>query len=490
MNRTVALALFAALALSACTRLTPEQQTVSDAAAALGGRERILAAKTLVMEGGGTQYNLGQDVVPGATGETFTVTNYRRAIDLGAGRDRVALTRQPNFAYFAGPKPQNLVQGLDGAIGYNVAADGKATRMADTAAADRRAEWSQHPLLAVRAALDAKATLANPRTEGGESLVDVTTADGASFTLAVDAKTHLPTRVATKGYDTNLGDVVRTTAFADYQKAGELQLPTMLTSSVDDFVTAKLTLTGQTVDGDSGDLAAPADVAAAPAITAPPAPTVTATQLAKGITHLTGGSHHSMLVEFPDNLLLIEAPQNEARALAVIAKARELVPGKPLTQLVVTHHHFDHTGGVRAAVSEGLGVITHEGNVAFFEEMVKRPHTIRPDALSRTPKPLTIEGVADQKTISGGAMTVVLYTLSTPHSQTMLVAYFPKERMLVQVDVYGPGGAVQMFASAFLEELKKRNLKIDRIAPLHGPVVSYAQFLKETAAFAAASRAN
>jgi glyoxylase-like metal-dependent hydrolase (beta-lactamase superfamily II) len=53
-----------------------------------------------------------------------------------------------------------------------------------------------------------------------------------------------------------------------------------------------------------------------------------------------------VLVEFSDHLTLIEAPLNEARTLAVIAKARELVPAKPLTQLVATHHHFDHTGGV------------------------------------------------------------------------------------------------------------------------------------------------
>ena len=238
----------------------------------------------------------------------------------------------------------------------------------------------------------------------------------------------------------------------------------------------------QVVDGDAGDLAALGAVTSAPAITAPPPQTVTATPLARGITFLAGGSHNSVLVEFPDHLMLIEAPLSEARTLAVIAKARELVPGKPLTQLVNSHHHFDHSAGVRAAVAEGLGVITHQGNVAFLEAMAARPHTLRPDALAKAGKPLVIQGVTDQQTISGGAMTVTLYTLSLSHSQTMLMAYFPKERLLVEADVYTPGAAVQVFAPAFLEELKKRNLRIDRIAPLHGNVGTYAQFLKDAAA--------
>src|SRR6202008_3258757 len=97
-------------------------------------------------------------------------------------------------------------------------------------------------------------------------------------------------------------------------------------------------------------------------VAGPPPATVTVEPLGKGLWFLAGQSHHSVLVEFADHLTLIEAPQNDMRALAAIAKARELVPGKPLTHVVNTHHHFDHSGGIRAAVSEDLAVITHKGN--------------------------------------------------------------------------------------------------------------------------------
>ena len=482
MTRKGFFVLLAVAAVAGCSRPTPEQQIINDAAQAMGGSDRLAAVKTLVMEGAGTQYNLGQDVVPGASGQTFTVSAYKRAVDVAGGRARTELTRQPTFTFFQGPAAQTQVAGIDGAVGYNVAPNGNATRIADPAANDRRAEILHHPLTAVRAALDPMAKLANPRTEGSESIVDVSTPSGQAFTLAIDSGTKLPTRVVTRAYNTNLGDVAISTAFAGYQAAGGLQLPTELTTKTDEFTTQEIKVSMQAVDGDTGDLAAPAAAASAPAITAPAPATVAETMLAPGIWHLAGGSHHSVLVEFTDHLMLIETPQNDTRALAVIAKARELVPGKPLTQLVNSHHHFDHSGGVRAAVSEGLTVITHQGNVAFFEEIAKRPHTIVPDALAKNTKPLTVEGVAGERVITDGTMTVNLYPVTGAHSETMLIAYFPRQRILVEADVYNPGGAVQMFAGEFVAGLKPLNLRVDRVAPLHGPVVPYAQLVKEASA--------
>ena len=112
---------------------------------------------------------------------------------------------------------------------------------------------------------------------------------------------------------------------------------------VDDFTTEEIRVASHTVDGAVGDLAAPADAASAPEATAPPPASVNVDELADGVWHLTGQSHHSVVVEFSDHLMLIEAPQNDTRALAVIAQARELRPDKPVTQLVNTHHHFDHS---------------------------------------------------------------------------------------------------------------------------------------------------
>ncbi len=72
---------------------------------------------------------------------------------------------------------------------------------------------------------------------------------------------------------------------------------------------------------------------------------VTVEEVAPGVWFLAGQSHHSVVVAFKDRLVMIEAPQSEARSLAAIARARELRPGTPLTHLVMSHHHFDHSTG-------------------------------------------------------------------------------------------------------------------------------------------------
>jgi len=476
MTHTRFPALLVALTMAGCSQATPEQQIVNDAAEALGGADRIRAVKTFVVEGDGTQYNLGQDVTPDASGQTFAVTEARYAVDVAGGRTRFEFTRRPNFTYFQGPQPQRLVQGLDGAVAYNVAASGAAARAPEAVATERRMGFLHHPITAVRAALDPMATVSNPHTMGTESMVDVTTPAGVMFMLAIDTTTKLPTRVTSRIDNTNLGDMVMETRFADYQDAGGLQSPARFTMRLDEFTTAEYTVAKQTIDGDAGDLAAPADAMKA---TPPPPPTVAVEELAPGIWYLAGGSHHSVLVEFADHMTLIEAPQSDARALAVIARAREVNPKKPLTELVNSHHHFDHSGGIRAAIAEGLTIITHQGNVALFENMATRPHTIVPDALAKSPKPAMIKGISEDTTLSDSTRTIQLLPYSGPHTQTMLMAYFPRERVLVEADVYNPGGQVFMFAAPLLEELKKRNLRIDRMVPLHAKVAPYAQFVKE-----------
>ncbi|MEO8679325.1 MAG: MBL fold metallo-hydrolase [Vicinamibacterales bacterium] len=481
MTRASWIALASLVAVAGCA--PPQQQFVDSMAAALGGREKIDAAHGLELLGEGLNYNLGQDLTPGAATQTFKITDYRRRVDLTAGRIRIDQTRTPQFAYFQGPQPQIQILGLDGDVGYNSTQAGASARVGAQATKDRRTEMYHHPLVIARAALAPTTQVTNVRDAGTGKMADVTLADGQMFTVVTDT-TGLPIRVESKTYHPNLGDVTLSTTFANYQEVAGLKLPTRLTTRTDDFTTADITVNTQSVSAEPKDLALPGDSPAAPV---PPPPTVTAEPVAKGVWFLAGQSHHSVLVEFSDHLVLIEAPLSEARTLAVIAKAREIVPGKPLTTLVTTHHHFDHTAGLRAAISEGLKVITQAGNKDFVETMAKRPHTLQPDALARTPKPVTVETVDDELVLKDSGtpkgapyvQSVVLYHVAgNPHSDTMLMAYFPAERVLVEADAFTPGSAVQPYAANLLENITKRNLKVDRIVPLHGAMAKFEELKK------------
>ena len=215
---------------------------------------------------------------------------------------------------------------------------------------------------------------------------------------------------------------------------------------------------------------APAEAKSA-ALPAPPAVNVAVEEVAPGVWFLAGQSHHSVVVAFKDRLVLIEAPQSEARSLAAIAKARELRPGTPLTHMVMSHHHFDHSTGLRAAIAEGLTIVAQDGNDAFVKTMALRPFTRTPDALAKQAKPAIVEAVADTHTITDGARSLVLYHVTAnPHSDTMLMAYLPRERLLIEVDAFSPGGTYHPYAANLLEHVQRRKLQVDRIIPLHGTI--------------------
>src|SRR5687768_13669481 len=189
-----------------CAQAPPERKIVDDAAAALGGKDRVLEAKTLTIEGGGPAPNVGQNTMPDGEPPVWQVSEYSRTTDLANGRMRIRQRRDAKFL-FAGALTQQQDQRLDGDVAYNVGQDGKPARQGDAAARDRRIEGLHHPLALIRAALDPAARLANPRLQQAEQLVDITTAKGDMLTLAIDSSTKLPSRVTSTAAHPNMGDV-------------------------------------------------------------------------------------------------------------------------------------------------------------------------------------------------------------------------------------------------------------------------------------------
>jgi glyoxylase-like metal-dependent hydrolase (beta-lactamase superfamily II) len=107
-------------------------------------------------------------------------------------------------------------------------------------------------------------------------------------------------------------------------------------------------------------------------------------KLADGVWLLGGGTHNSVLVEFKDFAAVVEAPQNEARSLAVIEEANRLAANKPIKYVVNTHHHFDHAGGLRTYLSQGTTVITHESNKQYYLDIMfyPAPRELQPDRMA------------------------------------------------------------------------------------------------------------
>jgi glyoxylase-like metal-dependent hydrolase (beta-lactamase superfamily II) len=195
-----------------------------------------------------------------------------------------------------------------------------------------------------------------------------------------------------------------------------------------------------TVPGPAGGAPGGGAPAAPPPGAAPaaaPAPAAS-TRLADGVYQIRG-AYNSLAVEFADHVLLIEpGPQNEARALAGIAETRRLFPGKPIRYGVITHHHIDHTGGIAAVASEGITIVTPEVNKAFLEKTLATPRTLAPDAFSRSGRKAVIEGFkGDKRVFQDATRTVEIHVIKgLPHADGIVVAWLPKEKILVYADMF------------------------------------------------------
>ena len=455
---------------------TPELQLVEDAAEAIGSLRGVRETTTLVIAGQGRTYRLGQNKSPRSDLPYYEVENYRLQIDYTNERWRLRQDRTSTFLTGNPLDGARQVYGLDGDVAYDEQSE-QAVRASERVAADRWAEMYHHPIGIVLLALDDTSTVSNLREVEGQRVVDVVAASGTQFTLFVDGETGLPSKVMSSTYHPTLGDVAVETHFEDYGETGglggfqaRLTLPRSYTTNLDRFRVSEYRVSTNP-NGPLDDLvASPAARSAAPPVTTA---TVEVAEVASGVWHLTGQSHHSVLVEFEGYLALVEAPQSEARTLAVIERARELQPGKPLRYVVNTHHHFDHSAGIRAAVSEGLTVVTHEQNRSFFEDLVARQHSTAQDALARDPQPLTIETVTGEEPYEltdGRRMLQIYHIVGDLHSDGILMAYLPLERILIEADAYSPTAREAPFAEVLLRNIEDRGLRVSTILPVHGGV--------------------
>src|SRR5436190_2067210 len=203
-------------------------------------------------------------------------------------------------------------------------------------------------------------------------------------------------------------------------------------------------------------------------------------KLADGVYYVKGGSHHSVAIDQRDHIVVIEAPQNEARSTAVIAKVKETIPNKPIRYLINTHAHFDHSGGLRTYVDEGATIVTHAGNKPYYEQAWAAPRTINPDRLARSAKRASFETFTDKHVMTDGRRTIEIHQITGGgHNDAFAMVYLPAEKILIEVDAYTPAAAgtpppatPNPFAVNLYDNIQRLRLDVGQIAALHGPRVA------------------
>src|SRR5690606_37550550 len=198
---------------------------------------------------------------------------------------------------------------------------------------------------------------------------------------------------------------------------------------------------------------------------------ITKEQLGDGVFRYTTGqgSYDSLVIEFNDHIMMLEAGQSQARATAYVAEIKRQFPNKPIRYVMVTHPHGDHTPGLPVLVAEGATIIAQQNSIEFLSRALNTPRTLLDDQLARTPKRARFEAVGDKRVYTDGNRTVEFYHIyPAPHSNALMIAYLPKEKILFQgAFSVNPGQPANDHVRALVPAVAKLWLDYNRYINVH-----------------------
>jgi glyoxylase-like metal-dependent hydrolase (beta-lactamase superfamily II) len=212
------------------------------------------------------------------------------------------------------------------------------------------------------------------------------------------------------------------------------------------------------------------------AIYFPPGGSFKLVELGPNVQMVQGGGANNLIVNMADGIAVFDAPVDEGQSKWVIDAAKAKYPGKPIKYLVLTHHHMDHTGGMRIFAAEGATVIVPTPDKAYFEEVIKAPHTLEPDAQQKAMKPAMVQEVKDTLALKDANVEINLYNIPNPHVEGFLLVHLPKENVLWVTDLISPRGPITRNPAtvAVGEALRKHNITGATIAGGHGATAKQA----------------
>lgn len=470
----------------------------------LGGIDTLTATNGFELEVTGSRWATDE----GATSRELTIpaSDYTAtiAVDLAGDALRLDIDRTLTFAGLG--LPLAYAEIVAGELGYvdgvdNLFGAPSAPMPSDRVAATRRQQALLNPQMLVRAAL------ADP---GGVEELGAQDYDGRAHELLqlpgsvrpivlwVDGETDEISRLVTLENNPLHRDVEIEVVFEDWSAgAGALAFPAHVTFAVDGAIVADETRIQTTTDAafDPGAFALPvegryvADDAARGERNATfleefvsvgiplfgEQTFVSPAEISPGVWHLTGGTHHSLVIEQSDGVVLVETPLAESRCLALLDWIATEMPDKPVTHAVVTHRHADHAACARTLVAEGATLVVGTGSEALWSAVLSAPSTVEPDALEVAPvADPPIEIVADDGlfTIDDAAHPVSVYDLPNTHADDMVLPFV--DGIGFVADLYSPGQPAQLFgpagAQAVVEALQQHGIAgvTEGIAGAHG----------------------
>jgi glyoxylase-like metal-dependent hydrolase (beta-lactamase superfamily II) len=473
-------ALAALLALPAAAQ---DAKTVIANASKAMGYDQL---RTIEYSGSGFEGTaLGQAQSPTAGWPKFTLKSFSRYIDLNAGSgQQTALRSRP----------------LDPATGQLPGGGGLAatpetqqvTPIAATGTWAQKLDVSLSPPGFLKLASAATNATVSSRNMNGKKYtvvsfpVEAKAPSGVAYSISgyINGE-NMVEKVETTIEEPNLiGDMVVEQSYSGYKDFGGVKFPTQIVQK-----RAGLSWTNLTVSDVKANAPAPpppqppAGRGGAPGGGAGggggrgAAPAIASKKLGEGV-YMTTGGYRSIAVEFKDHIVLIEAPNNEMTTTNIIAEVKKAIPNKPIKYVVNTHTHFDHSGGLRAAVAEGATIITYESNKPLYEKWFSNSRTLlMPDKLAQSGKKPRFEYMGEKKVLKEGTQAVELYHLKGAlHAEDLIVAYLPALKTVIEADAFNAPApnapapqTVNGFEKLLASELDRLKIDYTTIIPVHQP---------------------
>jgi glyoxylase-like metal-dependent hydrolase (beta-lactamase superfamily II) len=450
----------------------PLAQNAQDGQVVIATASRAMGAdnlKTIEYSATGFDFVLGQAPNPSSPWPKFTNKSYKRQIDFEAPASRVERVR----VQFENPPRGGGQQPVRGEQAQN-----------QTIVIGPNTPWVQqleiwmtpHGFLKAAGARNA---VASSTTVGGRRLTVLSFIgqSGAQVKGYLNDQ-NLVERVETVVDDALLGDTPFDAVYTDYRDFSGVKFPMRIVQNQGGYPIFDLSVTE--VKPNAPVTIRPNPV---PGQTPAPAPAAVAAQgpptekLADGV-YLISGGYASLALDFRDHIVIIEAGQGEDRSNAVIAAAKRLIPNKPIRFLINTHHHIDHSRGLRTFVDEGATIVTHRINQPYFEKIFAQPHTLNPDRLETSKRKARFDTMTERKVITDGNHIIELHHVrGNGHNDGLIVAYLPKQKILVEADAYNPPATadapvplpISPYTSNLIETVERLKLDVERVIPIHLP---------------------